>query len=235
MNDIRRTILWVIFGFSMVMLWDQWQVYNGNKATFFPSPAKTAGSTAAPASAVTGLPTAITTTTAAAGTATMAQTVGTSAGAPAAAVAPRERPADSAARLNLRPRPDADASPPSRLTPSNRRRAPMRRPVPQEPPRGGGAGTTLRRGTAFRAPEHRRGARALRHRVTRRGAGGCASASTLARRCVAYASMPICGAAAIAFNKAVLPHAEQLGMTQVNLGNIAWLGGGLGRRGSAGA
>jgi YidC/Oxa1 family membrane protein insertase len=38
MNDIRRTILWVIFGFSMVMLWDQWQVHNGRKATFFPSP-----------------------------------------------------------------------------------------------------------------------------------------------------------------------------------------------------
>ena len=29
MNDIRRTILWVIFGFSLVMLWDQWQVHNG--------------------------------------------------------------------------------------------------------------------------------------------------------------------------------------------------------------
>lgn len=40
MNDIRRTILWVIFGFSMVLLWDQWQVHNGQKATFFPSPAK---------------------------------------------------------------------------------------------------------------------------------------------------------------------------------------------------
>ena len=40
MNDIRRTILWVIFGFSMVMLWDQWQVYNGKNATFFPSPAQ---------------------------------------------------------------------------------------------------------------------------------------------------------------------------------------------------
>ena len=40
MNDIRRTILWVIFGFSMVLLWDQWQVYNGQKATFLPSPAK---------------------------------------------------------------------------------------------------------------------------------------------------------------------------------------------------
>ncbi len=38
MNDIRRTILWVIFGFSMVLLWDQWQLFNGNKATFFPSP-----------------------------------------------------------------------------------------------------------------------------------------------------------------------------------------------------
>ena len=91
MNDIRRTILWVIFGFSMVMLWDQWQVYNGNKATFFPSPAKTAASAAAPASAVTGLPTAITTTTAATGTAAMAQATGASAGAPAVAAAPRER------------------------------------------------------------------------------------------------------------------------------------------------
>jgi YidC/Oxa1 family membrane protein insertase len=37
MTDIRRTILWVIFGFSLVMLWDQWQVYNGKPATFFPS------------------------------------------------------------------------------------------------------------------------------------------------------------------------------------------------------
>ena len=40
MNDIRRTILWVIFGFSMVLLWDQWQVHQGNKATFFPTPAQ---------------------------------------------------------------------------------------------------------------------------------------------------------------------------------------------------
>ena len=48
MNDIRRTILWVIFGFSMVLLWDQWQLFNGHKATFFPSSAP-AVSTAAPA------------------------------------------------------------------------------------------------------------------------------------------------------------------------------------------
>jgi YidC/Oxa1 family membrane protein insertase len=38
MNDIRRTILWVIFGFSLVLLWDQWQLYNGRPATFFPKP-----------------------------------------------------------------------------------------------------------------------------------------------------------------------------------------------------
>ena len=42
MNDIRRTILWVVFGFSLVMLWDQWQVHNGRKATFFPSAAPSA-------------------------------------------------------------------------------------------------------------------------------------------------------------------------------------------------
>ena len=57
MNDIRRTVLWVIFGFSMVLLWDKWQIHNGNKPTFFPgapteagvaapSPAKTAASDA---------------------------------------------------------------------------------------------------------------------------------------------------------------------------------------------
>jgi YidC/Oxa1 family membrane protein insertase len=54
MNDIRRTILWVIFGFSMVMLWDQWQVYNGKKATFFPGPAQQTAPAAPPASAVPG-------------------------------------------------------------------------------------------------------------------------------------------------------------------------------------
>ncbi len=63
MNDIRRTILWVIFGFSMVLLWDQWQIYNGHKPTFFPTPPKaeaTAPSAAGatpPASAI-GVPAA---------------------------------------------------------------------------------------------------------------------------------------------------------------------------------
>ncbi|MGL4436288.1 MAG: membrane protein insertase YidC [Giesbergeria sp.] len=49
MNDIRRTILWVIFGFSMVLLWDKWQLHNGKSATFFPgsAPAATAKADAA--------------------------------------------------------------------------------------------------------------------------------------------------------------------------------------------
>jgi YidC/Oxa1 family membrane protein insertase len=41
MNDIRRTILWAAFAFSMVLLWDQWQLHNGKPATFFPAPVKT--------------------------------------------------------------------------------------------------------------------------------------------------------------------------------------------------
>ncbi len=60
MNDIRRTILWVIFGFSLVLLWDQWQLHNGNKATFFPKPEVTtpAPAKAAAAESASALPTA---------------------------------------------------------------------------------------------------------------------------------------------------------------------------------
>ncbi len=59
MNDIRRTILWVIFGFSLVLLWDQWQIHNGRLATFFPAPpAKTAPATEAVTSAPASLPAA---------------------------------------------------------------------------------------------------------------------------------------------------------------------------------
>lgn len=66
MNDIRRTILWVIFGFSMVLLWDQWQVHNGHKATFFPTPTTASASKEGPAVAASstasnnaGVPTAV--------------------------------------------------------------------------------------------------------------------------------------------------------------------------------
>ncbi len=69
MNDIRRTILWVIFGFSMVLLWDQWQVFNGQKATFFPSPVAPANQvarTATPANPVPSSNTALTSSAASA-------------------------------------------------------------------------------------------------------------------------------------------------------------------------
>ncbi|MDR1968259.1 MAG: membrane protein insertase YidC [Burkholderiaceae bacterium] len=52
MNDIRRTILWVVFAFSLVMLWDQWQIYNGRTATFFPGAPSTTASAPAASSSV---------------------------------------------------------------------------------------------------------------------------------------------------------------------------------------
>ena len=61
MNDIRRTILWVIFGFSLVMLWDQWQLHNGRKPTFFPSATSTVAQVERPvgaASVPSGVPVA---------------------------------------------------------------------------------------------------------------------------------------------------------------------------------
>jgi YidC/Oxa1 family membrane protein insertase len=85
MNDIRRTFLWVIFGFSMVLLWDQWQIYNGHKATFFPKPT-TATAPAANAAAPDGVPAA--STAASVAPAGPAQVPGVTA---PVAVSPRER------------------------------------------------------------------------------------------------------------------------------------------------
>ena len=90
MNDIRRTILWVVFAFSIVLLWDQWQIYNGRAATFFPTtPTKTqAGTTGAAAPSANSVPAS--TASAAASTATTsAGTAAVPAGAQANA--PRER------------------------------------------------------------------------------------------------------------------------------------------------
>ncbi len=53
MNDIRRTILWVVFGFSMVLLWDQWQVHNGRAPTFLPPAPKAVSASTSPAKPTT--------------------------------------------------------------------------------------------------------------------------------------------------------------------------------------
>ncbi|MBK6614994.1 membrane protein insertase YidC [Ottowia sp.] len=88
MNDIRRTILWVIFAFSLVMLWDQWQVHNGRKATFFPSASAPAATPSAPASAAAPSATAA---AAAPGALPALPAGGPIPGAPDAAAIPRER------------------------------------------------------------------------------------------------------------------------------------------------
>jgi YidC/Oxa1 family membrane protein insertase len=93
MNDIRRTILWVIFGFSMVLLWDKWQIHNGQKGTFMlgtkpavtaPAPAAVPAASSVPAAR--GVPS---TSTAVPGVAATASSVPGFA-APATAAAARE-------------------------------------------------------------------------------------------------------------------------------------------------
>ena len=81
MNDIRRSILWVIFGFSLILIWDRWQIHNGNQPTFFPA---SASAPAASAPAANGAPTP---STGAVPSATAPASVD-GAGAPAVAAAP---------------------------------------------------------------------------------------------------------------------------------------------------
>jgi YidC/Oxa1 family membrane protein insertase len=94
MNDIRRTILWVIFGFSMVLLWDKWQIHNGQKGTFLlgtkasvsaPAPAVAPAASSVPAARAVPATAAVP----APGAATASSVPGTV--APATATAPREQ------------------------------------------------------------------------------------------------------------------------------------------------
>ena len=38
MSDFRRSLLWLVFGFSIIMLWDRWQVSQGNEPLLFSAP-----------------------------------------------------------------------------------------------------------------------------------------------------------------------------------------------------
>ncbi|MEB0140560.1 MULTISPECIES: membrane protein insertase YidC [unclassified Undibacterium] len=51
--DIKRTVLWVIFAMSLLLLWDNWMRHNGKSSMFFPQTASQQAKTAAPA---TGTP-----------------------------------------------------------------------------------------------------------------------------------------------------------------------------------
>jgi YidC/Oxa1 family membrane protein insertase len=94
MNDIRRTILWVIFGFSMVLLWDQWQISNGQKPTFGlgqPKPQVTAAAKPAGTTGNASIPDAINSgAVQATNTPTTAQ-IGTNSAVSAAPAAAKER------------------------------------------------------------------------------------------------------------------------------------------------
>ncbi|RJG04635.1 membrane protein insertase YidC [Noviherbaspirillum cavernae] len=60
--DIRRTVLWVVFSLSLLLLWDNWMRYNGKQSMFFPTatqPAKPAAGTT-PGGAKSDLPQAST-------------------------------------------------------------------------------------------------------------------------------------------------------------------------------
>ena len=92
MNDIRRTILWVIFGFSMVLLWDQWQAFNGKQATFFPKSTPVSTVVTAPVTpgvSATSVPTASVSSVPA--TAALATNVPVVPAGPAAAATPIKR------------------------------------------------------------------------------------------------------------------------------------------------
>ncbi len=57
MTDIRRTVLWVVFTMSLVLLWDGWQKHNGQPSMFSPAAPK-AVATAPAGAASSGVPAA---------------------------------------------------------------------------------------------------------------------------------------------------------------------------------
>ena len=54
MTDIRRTLLWVVFTMSLVLLWDAWNKHTGQPSLF--GSASTSQPSAAPGSAASGVP-----------------------------------------------------------------------------------------------------------------------------------------------------------------------------------
>ena len=71
MNDMRRTLLWVVFSMSLFLIWDAWNKHNGQPSLFSPAPAAkpVAGGAAPSASAIPVPTTGVTAPTAVAATA----------------------------------------------------------------------------------------------------------------------------------------------------------------------
>ncbi|HEU0305866.1 MAG TPA: membrane protein insertase YidC, partial [Lysobacter sp.] len=56
MTDIRRTLLWVVFTMSLVLLWDAWNKHTGQPSMFSPAPRPTAPAAPDAAPSAAGLP-----------------------------------------------------------------------------------------------------------------------------------------------------------------------------------
>ena len=56
MTDIRRTVLWVVFTMSLVLLWDGWQKEHGQLSMFSPPAAKPVAAASAPGAAGVAAP-----------------------------------------------------------------------------------------------------------------------------------------------------------------------------------
>jgi YidC/Oxa1 family membrane protein insertase len=56
MTDIRRTLLWVVFTMSLVLLWDGWNKHTGQPSMFSPTPRPAASAAPASAPGGAGLP-----------------------------------------------------------------------------------------------------------------------------------------------------------------------------------
>ncbi|WP_287813222.1 membrane protein insertase YidC [Achromobacter sp.] len=55
--DIRRTVLWMIFSFSLLLLWNNWQIHNGKPSLFgAPTPTASTPATDTPAAANNATP-----------------------------------------------------------------------------------------------------------------------------------------------------------------------------------
>jgi YidC/Oxa1 family membrane protein insertase len=59
MTDIRRTVLWVVFTMSLVLLWDAWNKHNGQPGFFGVKPVATAAGAAPPSSSALPAPAAM--------------------------------------------------------------------------------------------------------------------------------------------------------------------------------
>jgi YidC/Oxa1 family membrane protein insertase len=79
MTDIRRTVLWVVFTMSLVLLWDGWQKFNGHPSMFSPGAPKAVATAPAVPASQGGVP---------------AATAATGAQAPATAAAPAAAPSE---------------------------------------------------------------------------------------------------------------------------------------------